>query len=283
MPELPEVETIARALRAGGRGHQGVVGARVARVEVLWPKSIAEPDAAAFAQGLRGAVLAHVGRRGKFLVLAWRTAGFLLVHLRMSGDLVVLERGDPLPRHTRWALYFDDGRALAFDNPRKFGRAWWVDDPQWVLGRLGPEPLDPALTPEIFYRRLQKHRRGIKPLLMEQTFLAGLGNIYTDEALHRARIHPQTPAHCLTPTQAERLLTAIRTVLRAGIAANGASIDWMYRGGAFQNTFRVYHRQGEPCPVCGTPIARIRMGGRSTHYCPQCQPLQRCDDGEIGD
>jgi formamidopyrimidine-DNA glycosylase len=194
----------------------------------------------------------------------------------MSGDLVVLPPESPLPKHARWVLRFTDGRSLAFDNPRKFGRTWLVPSLEAVTGGLGPEPLDERLTAADFHARLQRHRRQIKPLLMTQTFLAGLGNIYTDEALHRAGIHPRTRAHCLDAEEAARLLAAIRAVLRAGLAANGASIDWMYRGGAFQNDFRVYHRAGEPCLTCGAPIERIIVGQRSTHFCPHCQRLKTC-------
>ncbi len=277
MPELPEVETIARFLREGGRGKTSIVGAVVAEVQVLWPQVVARPSPRAFAAQLQGARLRGVGRRGKFLLLDWGASGWQAVHLRMSGDLAVLQPGEVPPRHTRWLLRFVDGRALAFDNPRKFGRTWLVDDLGEVVGHLGPEPFDEHLTPQHFYARLQRHRRQIKPLLMTQTFLAGLGNIYTDEALFRAAIHPQTPARCLNATQAERLLAAIRAVLREGLAANGASIDWMYRGGGFQNAFRVYHRQGEPCPRCGTSIRRIIVGQRSTHFCPHCQVLVTCN------
>ncbi|NPA93784.1 MAG: bifunctional DNA-formamidopyrimidine glycosylase/DNA-(apurinic or apyrimidinic site) lyase [Chloroflexi bacterium] len=276
MPELPEVETIAKALREGGRGQASIVGARVASVEVRWRPAIVTPQPAIWAARLIDATLRDVWRRGKYLVMDWGEAGYLLVHLRMSGDLVVLPPNQPLPKHTRWLLRFADGRALAFDNPRKFGRTWLVDDPEAVVGHLGPEPLDASLTPDDFFRRLQQHRRQIKPLLMTQTFLAGLGNIYTDEALHRAGIHPQTRAHCLSRAEAERLLAAIRAVLQEGLEANGASIDWMYRGGGFQNAFRAYHRAGEPCYTCGTPIVRTIVGQRSTFFCPQCQPLKTC-------
>ncbi|HFC10105.1 MAG TPA: bifunctional DNA-formamidopyrimidine glycosylase/DNA-(apurinic or apyrimidinic site) lyase [Chloroflexi bacterium] len=277
MPELPEVETIARFLREGGRGEAGIVGAMVAEVGVFWPRTVVVPSLEAFRERLRGTTLQRVGRRGKYLWLDFAPRGFLVVHLRMSGDLVIVPSGSPLPKHTRWVLRFTDERRLAFDNPRKFGRTWLVPALEAVTGNLGPEPLDERLTPGDFHARLQRHRRQIKPLLMTQTFLAGLGNIYTDEALHRAGIHPQTRAHCLDVEEATRLLEAIREVLRAGLAANGASIDWMYRGGEFQNAFRVYHRTGEPCPTCGTPIERIVVGQRSTHFCPHCQPLKPCD------
>ncbi len=280
MPELPEVETIARFLREGRAGERGIVGAMVAGVEVFWLRTVVTPPLEVFRERLEGAILQRVGRRGKYLWMDFAPRGFLVVHLRMSGDLVVVPPESPLPKHTRWVLRFTDGRRLAFDNPRKFGRTWLVPTLETVTGALGPEPLDERLTPAAFHARLQRHRRQIKPLLMTQTFLAGLGNIYTDEALHRAGIHPQTRAHCLDAEEAARLLAAIRAVLREGLAANGASIDWMYRGGGFQNAFRVYHRTGEPCLACGASIERILVGQRSTHFCPRCQPLKTCGAGE---
>jgi formamidopyrimidine-DNA glycosylase len=138
---------------------------------------------------------------------------------------------------------------------------------------LGPEPLDPFLTPELFANMLHASRRALKPLLLDQSFLAGLGNIYADEALHLARLHPLIIANCLNQEQSDRLLWSIRQVLEEGIRRNGASIDWVYRGGDFQNYFRAYHCTGQPCPVCNTLIERMIVGQRSTHYCPQCQVL----------
>jgi formamidopyrimidine-DNA glycosylase len=167
---------------------------------------------------------------------------------------------------------------LAFNDPRKFGRAWLVADPQGVLANLGPEPLDQAFTPEELHWHLKAHRRQLKPLLLDQTFLAGLGNIYADEALHSAGLHPLTLANSLDAGQAFQLWQAIRQVLEEGIRRQGASIDWVYRGGDFQNQFRVYQRTGKPCPICGTPIERIVVGQRGTHFCPACQKMTK-DEG----
>jgi formamidopyrimidine-DNA glycosylase len=150
------------------------------------------------------------------------------------------------------------------------GCGWWM---MRNVGDLGPEPLDEGFTPEDFFARIHATRRQLKPLLLDQKFLAGLGNIYADEALNLAKLHPLTPANALTVQQAAHLLEGIRTVLRDGIQRNGASIDWVYRGGDFQNYFRVYQRTGLPCPKCGTPIARIIVGQRGTHFCPYCQPV----------
>jgi formamidopyrimidine-DNA glycosylase len=190
----------------------------------------------------------------------------------MSGDLLVEPQSAALAPHHRLALDLDDGRRLAFNDARKFGRAWLVSDPGEVINGLGPEPLDPAFTAEQLYRGLQAHRRQLKPLLLDQSFIAGLGNIYTDEALHLARLHPLAIASRLDDGQAGRLWSSIRQALEEGIRRQGASIDWVYRGGDFQNYFRVYQRSGEPCPNCGTPIQRIVVGQRGTHFCPSCQP-----------
>ena len=160
-----------------------------------------------------------------------------------------------------------------FNDTRKFGRVWLLTDPQSILGRLGPEPLDEAFTAREFHTRLACRKRQLKPLLLDQTFLAGLGNIYTDEALFLAKLHPLSSSNALSQGQATRLLGTIREVLNEGILHNGASIDWVYRGGEFQNHFRVYQRTGEPCLVCGTPIERILVGQRSSHFCPVCQSV----------
>ena len=272
MPELPEVETIARALRQGERGGRSILNRTVLSAEVNWARSIAEPAAAEFCARIAGKKILDVGRRGKFIVIS-TSGGTLLVHLRMSGDLVVAGEQEPASQHDRVLLHLDDRSRLAFNDARKFGRMWLVDDPQRVTVGLGPEPLDDGLTADIFYARLQKKSRQLKTLLLDQSFLAGLGNIYTDEALNLARLSPLENSSQVTRQQAGTLLEAIRAVLQEGIRRNGASIDWVYRGGDFQNHFRVYQRTGQPCPQCGAPVERIVVGQRGTHYCPVCQPL----------
>jgi len=162
---------------------------------------------------------------------------------------------------------------LVLNDTRKFGRVWLVTDPQEVIGGLGPEPFDPSFTVQMLYELLHGRRRQMKPLLLDQHFIAGLGNIYTDEALHFSQVHPLRLSDTISVSEAEKLLYAIRTVLQSGIEHNGASIDWVYRGGSFQNHFRVYDRAGQPCPACGTPIQRIVVGQRGTHFCPTCQVM----------
>ncbi len=271
MPELPEVETIRNALRNGGRGGKSLIGRRVQESHLLWERTLAEPTPGEFQERILGQTVRDVGRRGKFLLLNL-TPDTLLIHLRMSGDLLVEDQAAPLAPHHRLMLDLEGGIRLVFNDARKFGRAWLVADPQIVLGQLGPEPLDPDFTSAELHRRLLAHRRQLKPLLLDQKFIAGLGNIYTDEALHLAGLHPLMISNTIDGPQSERLWSSIRQVLQDGIHRQGASIDWVYRGGDFQNYFRVYQRTGDPCPVCSTPIQRILVGQRGTHYCSNCQP-----------
>ena len=279
MPELPEVETIVRSLRDGGQFGPSIPGRRIAGAEVFWGRTIAVPDADGFCAKLLGQKVLSVGRRGKHIIIHLKEAD-LLFHLRMSGELHV----EPMYNedghtasfgpHDRVVLYFSDGFRLVFNNPRKFGRAWLVKNANEIVGRLGPEPFSESLDTSRFLAMLHNHRRQLKPLLMDQTFLAGMGNIYTDEALFLAKLHPLTSSNMLNFDEANRLLDAIREVLEKGIRANGASIDWVYRGGEFQNEFNVYQRTGEACVQCGTMIERLVVGQRGTHICPICQSLR---------
>jgi len=271
MPELPEVETIARSLRDPPPGQPSILGRTIESVTLRWPRHVAAPSPEAFTQGLRGRPLQAVGRRGKFLLLQLEDR-WLLLHLRMSGDLRVLPCAAPLEKHDLTIFHLSGGVDLRFHDTRRFGRLWLVRDPVQILGTLGPEPLEESFTPEDLEPRLRAHRRRLKPLLLDQTFLAGLGNIYTDEALHRAGLHPLRRSDTLRSDEVHALWRGIRAALRSGLRHNGASIDWVYRGGEFQNHFRVYGRTGEPCLVCGAPVRRIRVAQRSTHFCPHCQP-----------
>lgn len=296
MPELPEVETIARNLRDGqaretpptGQGSHlrepraayaapapsaiSIVGKTITGAQVLWPRTLAEPDQPTFYAQIVGQTVEDVGRRAKFLIL-YLTNQKLIIHLRMSGDILVTPVEQPLAPHDRLVLTLDDQYRLAFNDTRKFGRVWLLTDPAPLFAGLGPEPFSDEFTPEWLHAALQKKNRQLKPLLLDQSFLAGLGNIYADEALHRAGLHPLTSSGAVSAAQAARLWESIRRVLESGIQHNGSSIDWVYRGGGFQNYFRVYGRAGEPCPTCGAPIQRITVGQRGTHFCPTCQPL----------
>jgi len=266
MPELPEVETIARALRPV------LVGKTILGADLRWARTLAAPSARKFKEVIRGEVIRNVGRRAKFIDIELKAYN-LLIHLRMSGDLLLKDGKIKPEKHDRLILSLSGNQSLVFNDTRKFGRVWLTGDMENVLGRLGPEPLARGFTPDWLYEALQARRRQLKPLLLDQTFIAGLGNIYTDEALHRAKLHPLTLSDAVKPKQAATLRSAIQAVLREGIRRNGASIDWVYRGGDFQNHFRVYGRDGEPCPVCGTTIQRLLVGQRSTHVCPNCQRI----------
>jgi len=264
MPELPEVETIARKLRPE------LVGKSIIKADLLWPRTLATPTPAEFNRQIERQEITAVTRRAKYLNIQL-SAFNLFVHLRMSGDLYIKEENAAPEKHDRLILNLSNQSKLVFNDTRKFGRVWLVCDPDEVIGGLGPEPLDDAFSAQMLYDKLQARHRQLKPLLLDQSFLAGMGNIYTDEALHMARLHPLALSDLVNREQARALWEAIRAVLQEGIRRNGASIDWVYRGGEFQNYFRVYDRKGQPCPVCGTAIERLVVGQRGTHICPNCQ------------
>jgi len=277
MPELPEVETIVRKLiGVHNRAVLSIIDREIQDALVLWEGTLANQLPDDFITRVKHQSVRSVSRRGKFLVFTL-SKDTLLIHLRMSGDLrlenVIDQAGKEMPiqKHDRLVLTFTSGIRLAFNNPRKFGRVWLVSDPDEILGNLGPEPLDETLDADRFYGMLQQHKRQLKPLLMDQHFIAGMGNIYTDEALYRAKLHPLRHSNTLTKEQSACLLDSLRSVLKEGIRRNGASIDWVYRGGDFQNYFNVYGRAGDPCPTCGTLIERLVVGQRGTHICPRCQ------------
>ena len=276
MPELPEVETIVRRLRNGTDEHPPVVGETIASVEITWDRIIAEPEPDTFRDLVRRRMIKDARRRGKYLHFPLDN-GHLMAHLRMSGDMRMEKRQRveakerPVEKYDRVIINFESNWRLVFSSIRKFGRMWYVDDAQSVLGHLGPEPLSDSFTPEKLYEMLQGHSRQIKPLLMDQSFIAGLGNVYTDEALYKAKIHPLRRSDTLSREKANTLHRSIQFILTEGIRRFGASIDWMYRGGEFQNEFRVYGKDGVPCPECGTTIVKIKVGQRGTHLCPSCQ------------
>ena len=273
MPELPEVETIVRQLRQGQPMHvSSVLGKRIERVTINWPRHVARPSARVLQRELRGQTVETVGRRGKYLIFKL-SDGVMLIHLKMSGDLKLVGPDAPADPYARTIFHFSDGSALRFSDTRKFGKVFWVRQAEDVTGALGPEPLEPGFTAARLGRMLAGRQRALKPLLLDQTFIAGLGNIYTDESLHMAGLHPLRRSDSLTPAEVGALWRAIRKALRSGIQHKGASIDWVYRGGEHQHHFRVYDRAGQPCPTCGAPIRRIVVGQRGTHFCPECQPL----------
>jgi formamidopyrimidine-DNA glycosylase len=274
MPELPEVETIARDLAAAG-----VVGKTVTCANVFWPRTIAEPSAARFCRLIETKTVAAVGRRGKFLVFDLSGGGSLLMHLRMSGRLHLVAAGAERLVHERVALAFDDGSELRFHDTRKFGRIYLTADAGRILRRLGPEPFDPAFTAKRLFAMLRGRSRLVKPLLLDQGFVAGLGNIYTDEALWEARIHPLRRSDSLSEAEARALHGAIRRVLRRGLKNLGTSLGTgkanfysvSRRSGRNRDELKVFRRTGRPCPRCSAAVARIIVGQRSTHVCARCQ------------
>ncbi|RKY20907.1 MAG: DNA-formamidopyrimidine glycosylase [Planctomycetota bacterium] len=272
MPELPEVETVARQLRPQ------LVGSRIERVSVLWPRTVARPSVRGFRQGLRGRTLERVDRRAKYLLFGLDDGRTLVGHLRMTGRFHV---GRRVPgKHPRVVFELADGRRLVFDDVRKFGRLALVRELSEALPPLGPEPLSQAFDGAWLHTALRERRRLLKPLLLDQSFVAGLGNIYVDESLHRAGLHPLRRSHTLRREQADVLAQAIREVLCGAVEAQGSSFDSFYRTpegnpGSFQDEFFVYGRDGKPCRLCGATIAKLVVGQRGTHVCPRCQPAPR--------
>lgn len=270
MPELPEVESVVRTLRDGT---PSLIGARIRSVEALWTGVLSQPSDSAGLARLEGCCFASIGRLGKYLVFSLNCPGkqprFLVVHLRMTGRLFLVPESAAIERHTRLALILDHGLALRFDDPRKFGRVWLVDAPETVTGGMGPDALDIGL--DKFELRLAGYRRQLKPLLLDQSFIAGIGNIYADESLYRAGLHPLTNSADLLPDGMRRLHAAIRSVLVEAVEAGGANIDGVFKAGSF--VVNVYGREGAPCRICGTPISKIRVGQRGTHFCGHCQTL----------
>lgn len=273
MPELPEVETVVRGLRVT------LVGRTITGAQVLWARSVVPPDPGTFTHRLTGQTVTGVERRGKWLMISLDSGSTLLIHLRMSGRLLIESEACLDSNHLRVAILLDDGRRLSFVDQRKFGRLHLTDDPSEVLGELGPEPLSDEFTTERFERMLEGRRGRIKPLLLNQRFLAGLGNIYTDEALWRARIHPLRQAGTLSSAEVQVLHASIQAVLQAAIASGGTTLqDAAYQqldgqSGEFAPRLAAYGRSGQPCLRCGRTIERISVAQRGTHFCPRCQSL----------
>jgi formamidopyrimidine-DNA glycosylase len=266
MPELPEVETIVRTLRPR------IVNRRIDAVRLLRRDIVRPPDIALDSKILRRTIV-HLHRRGKKIVFELDDAGRFYVHLGMTGRLSIDRSDSPLRPHTHLILQIA-GVELRFVDPRRFGGVFWLGTEGRPDTGLGPEPLE--ITAKQLARRLSKTRRAIKTALLDQKMLAGLGNIYADESLFSAGIDPRTSANKLSTQQIARLNRSIKSVLNQAIRRRGSTLrdyrDADGRPGDFQKIHRVYDREGKPCAVCRTPIVRIVLGGRSTHFCPKCQP-----------
>ena len=286
MPELPEVETVARDLRPR------LVGATIVGARASWARTLRTHDPATIGDAVGGRSIEAVGRRGKQLLLELSGDAALTIHLGMTGQLFVVHADAPEDPYLRFILELEDGRELRFRDIRKFGRVGlFRRDPVTgelvqeiggvgVFAAVGPEPLDPTFTVRDFRRRLRRRKGRLKPLLLDQTFLAGVGNIYADESLWRARLHPLRTVSTLHPPDERRLYEATRAVLAEAVAWRGSSIDDYMApdgDGGMQDRLDAYQRTGEPCRRCGRPIRRVVVGGRATHFCSWCQRLPAGD------
>lgn len=274
MPELPEVETIRRQLAPV------IEGQLVTNVLVTDPRLVAPGSPRGFANRLTGRRIEVAGRRGKYFVFSLDDGAALVMHLRMTGNLLYLSEAAATPSdHLRGVLLLEYGAALAFTDPRRFGTAEVLATPEAVdayfSGRLGPEPFDKDFSGAHLHAVTRKRKTSVKAVLLDQRTVAGIGNIYADEALHRAGIAPGRRAERLTRAQCDRLRDTVREALSAGIDAKGASIDDFRDAygvqGSFQDQFLVHRRQGLPCPSCGKPVVKTRVAGRGTYFCRDCQ------------
>lgn len=271
MPELPEVETIRNELLPH------VVGRVISGVTLFWEGIVRQPGAEEFRLRLVGRRIAGLSRRGKYLIFSLDGDEALVVHLKMTGSLLLKPNASEPERFTRAILHLADGVEIHFRDPRKFGVMWLTRDTDAIVGRLGPEPLTADFTPEVLARRLSNRSAPIKALLCDQGFVAGIGNMYADEALFAAKIHPLRPGGSLSRDEVERLYGAIQKVLWAAIGNKGASVENYFRPGGELGTahfeFQVAHYlSGKSCPVCGHPLERIAVRHRGTYFCPACQP-----------
>ena len=272
MPELPEVETIKNELLPY------IVGHLVIGVTLFWDGIVRQPSVEEFCSRLIGQRITTVSRRGKYLILGLTSGEVLIIHLKMTGSLLVKPASAEPDKFIRTILYLDNATELRFRDPRKLGVMWLVEDKKSIISKLGPEPLEAGFTPQLLAQHLSKRTAPIKALLCDQTFVAGIGNMYADEALFAARIHPLRPGGSLSGEEVECLHSSIQRVLWSAIGNKGASVDTYFRPGGELGTahfqFQVAHRlSGKFCPVCGTPIERIAIRNRGSYFCPNCQPL----------
>ncbi|MBA7527575.1 Formamidopyrimidine-DNA glycosylase [subsurface metagenome] len=270
MPELPEVETIKNELPPY------IVGRCITSVTLLWDGVVRQPSVEEFYSRLIGQRITEVARRGKYLILGLTSNEVLIIHLKMSGSLLLEPASAESNKFTRAILHLDKETHLHFRDPRKLGVMWLVEDKNTIVGKLGPEPLEADFTPQLLLERLNNRTAPIKALLCDQTFIAGIGNMYADEALFAARIHPLRSGKSLSRGEVERLHDSIRQILSSAISNKGASVDTYFRPDGTLGTahfeFKVAHYlSGRLCPVCRTPIERIPIRNRGSYFCPKCQ------------
>jgi formamidopyrimidine-DNA glycosylase len=269
MPELPEVETVKNDLIPL------VVGREVTGVNLLWEGIVRKTTAGDFITGLTGRMIKGIKRRGKYLIFGLDGSETLIAHLKMSGALIAGNCDITKEKYARAVLHLNDGTCVIFRDPRKFGRMWLVKDSNSVIGGLGPEPLEDDFTPELLAQRLKGKKAPIKAVICDQKVIAGVGNLYADEALYLAGIHPLTPAGSLSPAKNKDLFDAIQAVLRKGIKNRGASIENYVRPDGNKGTahleFLVPRKSGQPCGECAGKVERITVRGRGTYFCPKCQ------------
>ena len=268
MPELPEVETIKNELSPW------VVGRSFTQVSILDTELVCGGSAEEVRRGLIGQKVESLERRGKYLIFRLSNGRSLIMHLRMTGSLLLNPKG--VDRYARTVFHFSNGHRLVFSDRRRLGLIWLVDDADTVVGKLGSEPLDENFTPGILGQRLSRHHIPIKAALLNQCIVAGIGNMYADEALFAARIHPLRKADSLSPEEVQTLYQSIRRVLGAAIGSKGASVDTYVRPegelGTAHFDFKVAHKRGGHCPVCGGIIERVVVQNRGTCFCPRYQP-----------
>ncbi|MEZ5978586.1 MAG: bifunctional DNA-formamidopyrimidine glycosylase/DNA-(apurinic or apyrimidinic site) lyase [Planctomycetota bacterium] len=274
MPELPEVETVVRQVAPG------VVGRRVESLDVRWARTLEGGTRARVDRALVGRRIERARRRAKWIVLDLEGGDALLVHLRMTGRLFVRGPKDEPSEYLRLSLGLSGRKRLDFEDVRKFGRVRWTRDAEAEFADLGPEPLDDAFTEESLHERLVSRSRMLKPLLLDQTVVAGLGNIYVDETLFESGLHPLRDSRTLGRDDTSRIHASMRRILARAILQEGSSFDVFYRTpegkpGRFQDEFRVYGREGKSCVRCGGEVVKIVVAQRGTHLCPVCQPRPR--------
>ena len=274
MPELPEVETVRNELAPH------VIGRRITGLTFEWDGIVKKIPVDDFKKGVIGQEILALDRRGKYLIFSLFSGKYMIIHLKMTGSLLVQNTGEELPRFTRAVIHLDNNTDIVFRDPRKFGVMRLVDDPASIVGKLGPEPLKDDFTIDVFKQRLVNRKAPMKALLCDQNVIAGIGSMYADEVMFDTGIYPLRLPESLSDEEKVHLYEAIRRILWAAIENKGASINTYYRpdgsAGTAHFEFNAAHRGSQPCNICGTPIERMVVRGRGTYFCPKCQVDKPC-------